>query len=144
MSRMTVPMPGHLGGARYAQAYFSRLLAAFHVGTVRLCHGVLGFMHEVSRDYDGSGPVELVALSGKHAAHHTSGHGTDDPTSGHFSAACFAIVLSLVGVAVLGLLLGALRRHRATVSVPRRSCFVPAFTHLPRGPTLTLLQAYRL
>lgn len=113
------------------------------VATLLLCHGVLGFAHEVSRNFDGPHPVQMVAISGEHDAGHTGHHETESPSCGHFSAGYFAVVLILVGATMLGFLLGRPKRQRRTVSPPWRSRFLPTFTYLPRGPTLALLQVFR-
>ena len=113
------------------------------VATLLLCHGVLGFTHEVSRNFDGPHPVQMVAISGEHDDGHTGHYETESPSCGHFSAGYFAVVLILVGATMLGFLLGRTKRQRRTVSPPWRSRFLPTFTYLPRGPTLALLQVFR-
>lgn len=119
------------------------LVTLFLVGTLLLCHGVLGFTDEMSRWNDWPHPMQISAMSGEHSAGHTGGHKTDDPSCGHLSAGYLAVVLILVGAAMLGFLLGGPKQQRRTVSPPWRSRFLPTFTYLPRGPTLALLQLIR-
>lgn len=114
------------------------------IGALLLCHGVLGFTHEMSRGCDGPHPMVIAAPTGGHAADHSGGHGTEDPACGHTLTAYFAVVLALFGAAFLGLLLGAQKRRRDSGSPPRGPYPSPTTAHLPRGPTVPLLQVYRL
>ena len=114
------------------------------IGALLLCHGVLGYAHEMSRGCDGPHPMQTATAAGEHAAGHTGGHGTEDPACGHTLTAYFAVVLALFGAAFLGFLLGAQERQRAVVSPARRSFPLSGIAYLPRGPTLPFLQVYRL
>ena len=115
------------------------------IAALLLCHGVLGFAHQIS-----CGACEPTEISGVHhgSAAETGESGaenTGDDTPdglGHLSYA--AVVLAAFG-AILLVLLGARRWHEAP---PPRSIFrrhyPPFITRRPRGPTLPSLQVLRL
>lgn len=114
---------------------------------VLLCHGILGFAHQVS--CDACGPTEVSGVHHGSTAGMSetgSGHtGNDDASDGMEALSYAAVVLAAIGTALLALLLG-VRKWRET-SAPR-SIFSPHYppfiTRLPRGPTLPSLQVLRL
>lgn len=116
-----------------------------------LCHGAFGSLHTVA-DLVVADPAPAALSAGGHATiHHTSGHhdggaGHDERQTRHTGAEYFAVLLSIFfgGLALRVLLRNAPRRH-ATSSATRRSrSMPPAVFSLPRGPTLPLLQVFRL
>ncbi len=119
------------------------------IGALLLCHGILGFAHQDSC-HGGCEAAELVHSS---TSAHDSGHadGQEEeygsggaPHAGQVPGGYFAVVLALFGAVLLGLLLGVRARRRTEVLRPYRSCALPAFALLPRGPTPPLLQVFRL
>lgn len=123
------------------------LLPVLLIVAVLLCHGILGFAHQVLCDE--CGPAEVSgahqgAAAGMGGA--GSGHagGNDAPVGleGHSYA---TVVLAAIGTALLVLLLG-VRRWRE-VPVPRsifQRRYPPFIACRPRGPTLPFLQVLRL
>ncbi len=114
---------------------------------VILCHGILGFAHQVSCD-----PCGPAGISGAHHGSATgmgeasSGHTGDNDASGGLADHSYAaVVLTAIGTALLVLLLGMREWHE--VSTPRlifrRHC-PPLIPRRPRGPTLPSLQVLRL
>ncbi len=105
------------------------------VGALLLCHGAFGWLHQVQ---DSPIPAHLAA---KHASHQAE-HGTEDghpPMKSDCAVAFFALLFGLV-YALLH------RAARPALSAPRLTGRpLPAtLTHLPRGPTPSLLQVFRL
>lgn len=121
------------------------LLPMLLIAALLLCHGVLGYAHQVS-----CGACEPTEISGVHHGFATEtgesgaeNTGADTPDGlGHLSYA--AVVLAAFG-AILLVLLEARRWHEAP---PPRSIFrrhhPPFITRRPRGPTLPSLQVLRL
>lgn len=126
-------------------------LAVLLVGALLLCHGVFGFAHEIScHECASTGLLAGMAPTGHedgpdrqagHAAGHSAG---GDPAGGHAFAGYFGIALALFGMAVLGLLRGTQRRYGDVFAPLYRTRSLPASARLPRGPTLPLLQVFRL
>jgi hypothetical protein len=113
------------------------------IGVLLLCHGVLGFTHQIPHGCEAAHLLPIAASADEHAAGDAGGHAVEDPACEHMFTGYFAVLLALFGAAVLGLLLGPQKR-RVTVSPPCRSLSLPAFAHPSRGPTLPLLQVFRL
>ena len=113
------------------------------IGVLLLCHGVLGFTHQIPHGCEAAHPLLIAASADEHVAGDAGGHAVEDPACEHMFTGYFAVVLALFGAAVLGLLLGPQKR-RVTVSPPSRSPSLPAFAHPSRGPTFPLLQVFRL
>ncbi len=112
-----------------------------------MCHGVFGFAHEIScHECASTDLLASMAPSGhEHGPDSSVGHETgDDPAGGHAFAGYFGIALALFGVMVLGLRRGARRRYGSAIPPLHRARPLPAFARLPRGPTLPLLQVFRL
>lgn len=133
-----------LGSAPHSSRRSGGFLVVLLVGALLLCHGVLGFAHEIS--CHGCYPSDLPAnVSPAGHEHGSSGDTTgDDPAGGHTFTGYFGITLALFG-AILGLLLRA--RKWRWVASPRlyyRPHPLPTLARLPRGPTLPLLQVFRL
>lgn len=123
------------------------LLLALLIAAVLLCHGILGFAHEVS--CDACGPTEVAGVhhgSAAGAVESGGGNAGDDTSGGLEGLSYAAVVLAAFGAAaLLGLLLG-VRRWRET-GVRRlvfRRHYPQVFALLPRGPTLPSLQVFRL
>lgn len=127
-----------------------RVLPQVLIWALLLCHGAFGALHEVA------GPVVAdtapAALSaGKHdTAHHVSGHhggaGHEEDQANHASAEYFAVLLGtfLGGLALWTLLRNLPRRDGTSSATWRSRVTSPAVFSLPRGPTLPLLQVFRL
>lgn len=140
-----------LGGHPRSPRRSNDFLAVLLVGALLLCHGVFGFAHEIScHECD---PPDLLAsmaqASHEHGSEHPVGHASgqatgDDPVGGHAFAGYFGIVLALFGVVVLGLLLGSRILRRAASPLLYRPPPLPVLARLPWGPTLPLLQVFRL
>lgn len=144
MSRSTRKRAVVLGGGPRSSRRSGGFLTVLLVGALLLCHGVLGFAHEIScHECDSSDLLASVPPAGHEYG--PPGHAAgDDPAGGHVFPGYFGIVLALFGVAALGLLPGARRWHGIPGSQLYRSRPLPAFAPLPRGPTLPLLQVFRL
>jgi hypothetical protein len=140
-----------LGGRPRSSLRSGEFLAVLLVEALLLCHGVFGFAHEIScHECD---PPDLLASMSQagheHGSEHPIGHEAgqatgDDPVGGHAFAGYFGIVLALFGVVVLGLLPDARSWRRDASPRLYRPCLLPALARLPRGPTLPLLQVFRL
>jgi hypothetical protein len=144
MSRSARKRAVVLGAAPRSSRRSGGFLTVLLVGALLLCHGVLGFAHEIScHECDSSDLLASVPPAGHE--HGPPGHAAgDDPAGGHMFPGYFGIVLALFGVAALGLLPGARRWHGISSSQLYRSRPLPTFAPLPRGPTLPLLQVFRL
>src|SRR5215203_7368884 len=123
-----------------------RLAILLLVGTLLLCHGVFGALHLCST-------TEHAASTDSHLAHdhHTSleaGANTDEHTMCHLlhAAAYSAVFLAAFLWLVFGLLLLKGARLWSTSTAPAASFrrFGPVVLHPPRGPTLPVLQVFRL
>ncbi len=119
----------------------TNLLPALLIVALLLCHGVLGFAHEVSCGPCGPGEVQAA-----HQGHvlQTEGDAGYGQASGLGGTAYAAVVISVLGAAILGLLgmaRGRLETFSSRISVRR---LLPMVPHPPRGPTLASLQAFRL
>lgn len=114
------------------------------IGALLLCHGAFGTLHLVH-------PCHPAETAGTHhpAAQQSGdagGHSGGAPTDGLVGCSgYFTVVLTLFGAALLGLLLGGIRK---TVKVralrPYRPRYSPVSTFFPRGPSPPLLQVFRL
>ncbi len=118
----------------------STFLTLFLVGTLLLCHGVFGALHLCS-----TVPVPV------HHDHHEHPSSVEEGMGAHEHLVCHAMTdyFAVLFTALLGLVLGLLlkgARSRATVAAPiisgRR--YAPVVLHPPRGPTLPVLQVFRL
>ena len=117
------------------------LLPALLIVALLLCHGVLGFAHEMSCGT--CGPGEVQAAHQEHVPQ-TEGDAGDGQASGLAGTAYAAVVISVLGAAILGLL-GMARRQPETFSsrISERR-LLPMVPRPPREPTLASLQAFRL
>ncbi len=112
-----------------------------------MCHGVFGFAHELSCEECASTDLlASISPSGhEHGPDRSAGQAVwHDSAGGHAFVGYFGIALALFGVAVLGLLRGGRRRYGGGISRLYRLRYLPASARLPRGPTLPLLQVFRL
>jgi hypothetical protein len=114
---------------------------------VLLCHGIFGAAHLVS------GAVAFSPPAGEHAAEHPPDDGHDGagdgerPASHHEDAEYFAVLIGiLLGGPALWLLIRKNRRRDGIFCALRRFAARPlaAIFKLPRGPTIALLQVFRL
>jgi hypothetical protein len=120
----------------------TRPLSVLLIGTLLLCHGVLGGLHLVC------GPPEWCAGDAEHAAEHRTAAGTSDAhehSANHATSSVYFAVL----VGFLGLLLGSnpkgpplLTRLDARWPVVHR--LVPAVMRPPPTPTPLIIQVFRL
>jgi len=123
------------------------LLLALLIAALLLCHGILGFAHEVS--CEACGPTEVSGVHhGSAAGMSETGSGQkgdDNPSGGMEGLSYAAVVLAAIGTALLVLLLGVWRwRETSTPRSVFRRHYPPLITHSPRGPTLPSLQVLRL
>lgn len=129
-----------------SKASAGSLLPALLIVAMLLCHGILGFAHQVSCDACGLTEVSMYHGSAAGMGEAGSGHtGDDDASSGLEAHSYAAVLLASIGAALLALLLGA-RRWRETPT-PRsvfRRHYPPFIIRRPRGPTLPSLQVLRL
>src|SRR5215210_3501971 len=123
-----------------------RLAILCLIGALLLCHGVFGALHLCST-------TEHAASTDSHLAqdHHASseaGANTDEHTMCHLlhAAAYYAVFLAAFLWLVFGLLLLKGARLWSTITAPAASFrrFGPVVLHPPRGPTLPVLQVFRL
>ncbi len=122
------------------------LLPVLLIAAVLLCHGALGFAHQVWCD-----PCEQKEGPGIHHGSTADTGGTEseqagaDHASGLAGLAYAAVITALLGAAFLGLL--GMVRGRLEASISRtsgRRLFPTVLHHRPRGPTLPSLQVFRL
>src|SRR5215216_5264713 len=117
-----------------------RLLALLLVGALLLCHGVFGVLHRCS---DPSMPMHQ---DHEHLSFMEKGTSTHEHTPCHAAGAeYFAVLFAAFLGLVLGLLLTGTRLWAslaAPLTAGRR--FAPLVFHPPRGPTLPVLQVFRL
>ena len=123
-----------------------RLAILCLVGALLLCHGVFGALHLCST-------TEHAASADSHLTqdHHASleaGANTNDHSVCHLlhAAAYYAVFLAAFLWLVFGLLLLKGARLWSTSTAPAASLrrFGPVVLHPPRGPTLPVLQVFRL
>jgi hypothetical protein len=118
-----------------------RQLALLLVGTLLLCHGVLGVLHLCSTP---TAPMHQTHEHPSFADGTAAGH--DHPAC-HLTDAEYFVVLF---TAFLGLVLGLLLKRaqlwgRVTSLKPSKLYLPPLVSHPPRGPTdLPVLQVFRL
>ena len=123
-----------------------RLAILCLIGALLLCHGVFGALHLCST-------TEHAASADSHLTHdhHASseaGANTNEHSVCHLlhAAAYYAVFLAAFLWLVFGLLLLKGARLWSTSTAPAASFrrFGPVVLHLPRGPTLPVLQVFRL
>ena len=123
-----------------------RLVILCLVGALLLCHGVFGALHLCST-------TEPAASADSHLTHdhHDSseaGANTNEHSVCHLlhAAAYYAVFLAAFLWLVFGLLLLKGARLWSTSTAPAASFrrFEPVVLHPPRGPTLPVLQVFRL
>ena len=112
-------------------------LSVLLIGVLLLCHGVFGALHLVH-------PCDPAEAPGTH--HSAAQHSGDGPTDGLIGCSgYFTVVLTLFGAALLGLLLGGIRKTAEVRALrPYRPRYSPVLIFLPRGPSPPLLQVFRL
>jgi len=121
-----------------------RPLSALLIGTLLLCHGVLGVLHLVCD------PLEWCIGDAQHSAEHQTAAGAGDahehPTDHDVSTAYFAVI----ALGLLGLILKLLPKRAAGLRIslgtrwPAVLRRVPAVLRPPPTPTLPVLQAFKL
>jgi hypothetical protein len=117
-----------------------KLLALLLVGTLLMCHGVFGALHLCSaplvpahQDHEHPPPAEKEMVAHEHSLCHLAG------------ADYFAVLFTAFLGLILGLLLkGAGPRVSVIAPLTAGRRFTPVVLHPPRGPTLPLLQVFRL
>ena len=122
-----------------------RLAILCLVGALLLCHGLFGALHLCST-------TEHAASADSHLSHdhHASeaGANTNEHPVCHLlhAAAYYAVFLAAFLWLLFGLLLLKGARFWSTGDAPAASFrrFGPVVLHLPRGPTLPVLQVFRL
>ena len=129
------------GGARAGR---ERLVAALLAVAMLFCHGALGALHQASSSPVGHtgghyAPASAPASAG-HAEHH------DNPVAHPLAHADYAAVLFVVLLgAALALLPGRFSARGLPVAPRAPGLVPPRLALLPtRGPTLPLLQVFRL
>jgi hypothetical protein len=113
-----------------------RLLTLLLVGSLLLCHGAFGSLHQLK------GPVLLEHSTVVEHTSHQEGHGA---TGGHplgahdYAAALFALLLGMVYALLRG-------EGRDVFPAPQRTRSLPTTRvfHFPRGPGPPLSQVFRL
>lgn len=124
-----------------------RLLALLLVGALFLCHGAYGALHQI---HQGAGDAALPAM--EHAAHADTG-GTEDGVhpAGHRAehlVGDMAYAATLVVISLGAFLRWLINDARAWSRVGASSLIVRCFPLLVvrpvRGPTLSILQVFRL
>jgi hypothetical protein len=119
-----------------------RPLSVLLIGTLLLCHGVLGGLHLEC------GPPEWCAGDAEHAAQHQDTAGASDAhehSADHAtSSVYFAMLVGFLGL-LLGLLpKGSLLRIRLDARWPVVHSLVPAVMRPPPSPIPLTLQVFRL
>ena len=117
------------------------LLALLLVGTLLLCHGVFGALHLCHSSQASAGHVH------EHHSPADTGADTQEHAACHLMDAAhyFAVFLVAFRGLVLGLLLtGARIWSRVTAPLVFHRRLSPSIYHAPRGPTLPVLQVFRL
>ena len=123
-----------------------RLAILCLIGALLLCHGVFGALHLCST-------TEHAASADSHLTqdHHASleaGANTNEHSVCHLlhAAAYYAVFLAAFLWLLFGLLLLKGARLWSTCTAPAASFrrFEPVVLHPPRGPTLPVLQVFRL
>ena len=117
-----------------------RQLALLLVGTMLLCHGVLGVLHLCST------PTATTHQTHEHPSF------ADETVAGHEHPVChltgaeyFVVFFTAFLGLVLGLLLKGARLWGRVAFRPSRLYLQPLVSHPPRGPTnLPVLQVFRL
>jgi hypothetical protein len=117
-------------------------LSVLLIGTLLLCHGVLGGLHLAC------GPPEWCAGGAEHPAEHQGAAGASDAhehSADHAtSSVYFAVLVGFLGL-LLGLLpKGSLLRIRLDARWPVVHSLVPAVVRPPPTPTPLILQVLRL
>ena len=119
-----------------------RLVAALLAVALLFCHGALGALHQASTwPAEHAGVQHHAPAAAPSTAEHHAGHHGGPVVHADYAA---VLVVVLLGAA-LALLLGGFSA-RGTVVSPRvfGRVFLPLFLRAPRGPTLSLLQVFRL
>ncbi len=118
-----------------------RLLALLLVGTLLLCHGVFGVMHLCSASH------ASTSHGHEHHSPTDAGAGVQEHVACHLMdvAHYFAVFLAaLLGLVLWLLLKGARLWGRVTAPLVFYRRLRPPVFHPPRGPTLPVLQVFRL
>jgi hypothetical protein len=119
-----------------------RQLALLLVGTLLLCHGVLGVLHLCSTP---TAPTHQTHEHPSIAEETVAGH--DHPVCHLMGAEYFAVLFTAFLGLVLGLLLKSARLWGRVASFRPSKPYLPPLlvSHPPRGPTnLPVLQVFRL
>jgi hypothetical protein len=115
--------------------------------TLLLCHGVLGYAHQVSGHACDSVPAGVetpemhnLAKTGDASGGHPGDAKEDGPEGLDYAAVLFAVF----AVAILVLFSVVRKRSEIAVFWTFGRCFRAGLVHPPRGPTLPSLQVFRL
>lgn len=114
------------------------------IGALLLYHGAFGALHLVHQ----CDPAEVPGTHHSAAQHSgdAGGHSEGGLTDGlEGCSGYFAVVLTLFGAALLGLLLGGVRKTAVVHALrPCRPRYSPVLIFFPRGLSPPILQVFRL
>lgn len=120
------------------------LLPVLLIAAVLLCHGVLGYAHQVSCHACESAMDSAGVHHGSAAG---AGEDAGDNQAGELGKVAYAaVVVVALGAVALLVLLGISRNRWSKTPVPRAlgRRLLPVVPHRSRGPTLPSLQVFRL
>jgi hypothetical protein len=124
-----------------------RLAILCLVGALLLCHGLFGALHLCSTT-EHAAPADSHLAHDHHASSEAGANTNEHPPVCHLlhAAAYYAVFLAAFLWLVFGLLLLKGARVWSTCTAPAASFrrFGPVVLHLPRGPTLPVLQVFQL
>lgn len=136
---MLIARPFRQGASRLLVRY----LTAFLVFALLLCHGAFGGLHQVSAGFAGVEGAHHVPAGEVMSLQEPSGdyQGSQPPGSSNYTAA-LSVTLLLGTVLLLALSGGPARRRRPAFRIVEH--ISPPFLRPIRGPTVPLLQVFRL
>jgi len=124
-----------------------RLAILCLVGALLLCHGLFGALHLCSTT-EHAASTDSHSTQDHHASSEAGANTNEHPPVCHLlhAAAYYAVFLAAFLWLVFGLLLLKGARLWSTITAPAASFrrFGPVVLHPPRGPTLPVLQVFRL
>lgn len=115
-------------------------LSVLLIGVLLLCHGVFGAQHLLAHDQPSQAEVSQLPMGMGDARH------GEQPSDHHLLGVGYLAVLFtvLLGLVPRALLRGLQSRTRVPVVQTFEPLFLGYTPHLPRGPTVPLLQIFRL